>query len=156
MGVGRRSWRQLPTRQSSSSKCPAEQGANPGMCKSQRLLKIVNSRRSRQSARPKKPLTTDNLATYEDSGSFAKSGGEVAGRGTECLYERFHSLLHSFNVTVSDNKPRYSGGAMPSASMDSNRVEFFRNARFTLPVGPLRCLAIMSSAFPCRSGSSCL
>ena len=53
-----------------------------------------------------------------------------------------------------DGKPGYSGGAMPSASRDSKRVEFFRNARFTRPVGPLRCLAMMSSALPCRSGSS--
>jgi len=55
------------------------------------------------------------------------------------------SLLYPFDC---DEQPRYSGGAIPSPSMDSKRVEFLRNARFTRPVGPLRCLAMMSSALP--------
>jgi hypothetical protein len=59
---------------------------------------------------------------------------------------------HPANL-VSANKI-YSGRAIPSCSMDSNRVEFFRNARFNLPVGPLRCLAIIISARPSSSGSS--
>ena len=37
-----------------------------------------------------------------------------------------------------------------------NLVQFFRNASISLPVGPLRCLEMMISALPCKSGSSCL
>src|SRR5258708_32813239 len=50
-------------------------------------------------------------------------------------------------------RKNYSGPTAPSAS-DSNLVELFRNASFTVPVGPLRCLRIISSATPSSSGSS--
>ncbi len=43
---------------------------------------------------------------------------------------------------------------LPPCIMDSNRVELFRNASFTVPVGPLRCLRINISAIPSSSGSS--
>ncbi len=49
----------------------------------------------------------------------------------------------------------YSPNSAPEPSaMDSNRVELFRNASLTVPVGPLRCLRMISSATPSSSGSS--
>jgi hypothetical protein len=48
----------------------------------------------------------------------------------------------------------YSSASIPSETVDSNRVEFFRNASFTFPVGPFRCFAMINSARPWRSGSS--
>lgn len=50
----------------------------------------------------------------------------------------------------------YSSGSVPPSASDSNLVLFFRNAILTLPMGPFLCLAIMISALPCNSGSSCL
>ena len=50
----------------------------------------------------------------------------------------------------------YSSGAIPPSASDSNRVQCLRNAILIRPIGPLRCLAMMISARPCSSGSSCL
>jgi hypothetical protein len=46
-----------------------------------------------------------------------------------------------------------SGGPKPSGAIDSKRVDRLTKASFTLPVGPLRCLAMISSACPSSSGS---
>ena len=105
---------------------------------------------------PRKLVTPYNGPTYGNPYHPAEVNRRADRGGGKYRCPRFHSNLHSQNVIICDKKPRYCGGPMPSATIDSNRVEFFRNARFTRPVGPLRCLAIMSSAFPCRSGSSCL
>jgi hypothetical protein len=48
----------------------------------------------------------------------------------------------------------YSSGFVSSWAMFSNRVERFRKASRILPMGPLRCLAMMISARPSSSGSS--
>ena len=50
----------------------------------------------------------------------------------------------------------YSSELTPPSAIDSNLVQCLRNAIRTRPMGPLRCLAIMISARPCNSGSSCL
>jgi len=50
----------------------------------------------------------------------------------------------------------YSSSGVPSSTSVSKRVQLLRKAIRTLPIGPLRCLAIMISALPCSSGSSCL
>ncbi len=46
------------------------------------------------------------------------------------------------------------GEGFYSLARDSKRVLRLMNARSTLPVGPLRCLAMINSARPSRSGSS--
>ena len=50
----------------------------------------------------------------------------------------------------------YSLGSLLPSSRLAKRVELWRKARLNLPIGPLRCLAMMISARPLRSGSSCL
>ena len=50
----------------------------------------------------------------------------------------------------------YSSDAIPPSANDSKRVQCFRKAIRTRPIGPLRCLEMMISARPCNSGSSCL
>jgi len=60
------------------------------------------------------------------------------------------------NYSNSCTAKDYSSGAKPPSTMVSNLVQFFRNARLIRPIGPLRCLPMMISALPCRSGSSCL
>lgn len=69
------------------------------------------------------------------------------------------SLQHLSPLASTGNpvgESAYSSGAIPPSASDSNRVQCLRNAIFTRPMGPLRCLAIMISARPCSSGSSCL
>lgn len=73
---------------------------------------------------------------------------------------QFHNLFHKKGdaqvmlITAQMLTLLHSSGApLPSAS-DSNRVEFLMKAILSLPVGPLRCLAIMISAIPSSSGSS--
>src|SRR6266849_8440110 len=99
-----------------------------------------------------KPITYGRLVDAECTDGAVTQGGDPA-RGAQ-----FHRLSTASGMGVVivcvTSKRRYSGGAIPSASMDSNRVDFFRNARLILPVGPLRCLAIMISARPSSSGSS--
>jgi len=51
-------------------------------------------------------------------------------------------------------RPQSSGAATPAAAAEWKRVYIFSKTRFTVPVGPFRCLPMMSSAFPCLSGSS--
>jgi hypothetical protein len=50
----------------------------------------------------------------------------------------------------------YSLGSLLPSSIFAKRVELCRKARLNLPMGPFRCLAMMISARPLRSGSSCL
>lgn len=50
---------------------------------------------------------------------------------------------------------RYYASLLPSKRL-AKRVELWRNARLNFPMGPLRCLAMMISARPFNSGSSCL
>ncbi len=97
-----------------------------------------------------------------------------AGSGSKSRFQ-FHKLFHRINPfspgprklnflrylppeTYSDSciPVRYSSGATPPSARDSNRVQCFKNAIRTLPIGPFRCLEMMISALPCNSGSSCL
>ncbi len=62
-----------------------------------------------------------------------------------------------FPVSVWGRRFRtYSPGSLLPSIRLAKRVELCRNARLNLPMGPFRCLAMMISARPLRSGSSCL
>src|SRR6266436_509021 len=71
---------------------------------------------------------------------------------------KLKSLQYLFLAPTGNTVSRqvYSSPAIPPSAMDSNRVQCLRNAILTRPMGPLRCLAMMISARPCSSGSSCL
>jgi hypothetical protein len=68
-------------------------------------------------------------------------------RENNCNARHFHSAPNE------DVYPSFTSGPTPSA-LDSNRVELFKNASLTVPVGPLRCFRMISSATPSSSGSS--
>jgi hypothetical protein len=53
------------------------------------------------------------------------------------------------------HKDNHSSAILPPSAIISNRVQFFRKASISLPVGPFRCLEIMISALPFNSSSSC-
>src|SRR5579871_6435066 len=91
------------------------------------------SRRSHETARRELPESVIAIDTV--SGSFD-----------------LPSLLVSLG-RAQDDSSQYSPPPLSCARF-SNRVERLMNASFTTPVGPLRCLAIISSALPSRSGSS--
>src|ERR1019366_10630469 len=92
-----------------------------------------------------------------------------------CIHNLFHRVEVSHGLDLPDfmeslpssafgrSIPRwermnlaYSPGTLLPSSMFAKRVELCRKARLNLPMGPLRCLAIMISPRPFRSGSSCL
>src|SRR5580700_3731179 len=71
---------------------------------------------------------------------------------------QFHKLFHSEravlqleaakvvteqNYSNSCMGRHHSSGANPPSTIVSNLVQLFRKARFTLPIGPLRCLPII-------------
>src|SRR6516162_6630362 len=64
--------------------------------------------------------------------------------------DRCHSLVplptHPVFLGNLPQNSGYSSGTLPPSSSDSKRVELFRKAILTRPVGPLRCLAMMISA----------
>ena len=69
--------------------------------------------------------------------------------------ECFHSIFHRRKVSIlCFLAGDYSGSIPPPPMMDSKRVELLRKASLTVPVGPLRCLRMISSATPSNSGSS--
>jgi len=77
----------------------------------------------------------------------------------ELVSDRESAASTSFSTgygaeSASPSKDAHSGVSMPSCAIDSKRVDRFKNARRNLPVGPFRCLAMMSSATPSSSGSS--
>jgi hypothetical protein len=76
------------------------------------------------------------------------------GRGVSGL--SFPGLYRSLTGHRSFGRPRYSPGSLLPSIRFAKRVELCKNARLNLPIGPLRCLAMMISARPLRSGSSCL
>ena len=69
-------------------------------------------------------------------------------------FHKLSTVCGSGVVGEVDGDLRYSGSPMPSCAMDSKRVDRLTKASLILPVGPLRCLAIMISAIPSSSGSS--
>src|SRR5271163_2764527 len=74
----------------------------------------------------------------------------------ECPQPQFSEGFTGSAYRIScSQSPAQSSGEKPPSTMVSKRVQGFRNANRTLPVGPLRCLAMMISALPCSSGSSC-
>ena len=77
-----------------------------------------------------------------------------AGRPAAHRSTSFPQNVEAELLSETEGRNPYSGGPMPSGAMDSNRVDRLTKASLTLPVGPLRCLAMMSSARPSSSGSS--
>src|SRR6185437_16403892 len=79
--------------------------------------------------------------------------GDDRGRGVPRTDRVIRRSEH--RVIGRTNRLQYPSGPASCARL-AKRVDFLMKASFTVPVGPLRCLAMMISALPSRSGSSCL
>ena len=120
-----------------------------------------NSRRPQQSQREVAETVNSFLTGSLGSVANGNPANLVTSTNPDWQANRqFHNLFHKkddsqvMQITAQRLITLHSSGApLPSAS-DSNRVEFLMKAILSLPVGPLRCLAIMISAIPSSSGSS--
>jgi hypothetical protein len=116
------------------------------------LLMDLRGGRGLSQNRPLGPRRQTSRTRFSIPQSFPQA------RGVQRRWRKLKALRdlprHFYSVRCRGRD--YSSSPVPPSARDSNLVLFFKNAIRTLPMGPFLCLAIMISALPCNSGSSCL
>ncbi len=81
-------------------------------------------------------------------------GANTAMSGRRCAFppQASRSLVETTNAGTGKAVP--AAGYIPPRARLANFVRWLRKARRTVPVAPLRCLEMMSSAMPRSSESS--